>query len=350
MPAYQGRCWTITVKDWHYFDQVDCLKEIGDYQDEDGNYIVRYLSIGKHLGPQRGYQHCHINLEFEKRVTMTFIKRDLFGRSDIHCEGRKGTRQQCDTYLAKNGYFMTIVNRRETQPGRRTDLEHIREMVNDGKNLMDCFEEHFATTVRYTKGIKEYIGLLNRKRAREVEATDPEVIVFVGPAGSGKSYHCYNDEDFRKDGYRFPIQMQSKIYFDGYLGEKTIWFDEFSGRTMEFSKFCQLAQSYSGRYECKGGSVEIYGLKKILISTIAYPANWWAGSDRFNLDPNQLWRRLTKCYYLGPPRTTSDGVREFAIPLEFNPRELVTREQEEILKKHVKYPSDITEENVLDID
>ena len=50
-------------------------------------------------------------------------------------------------------------------------------------------------------------------------------------------------------------------------------------------------------------------------------------------------------------RTTADGVREYAIPLEFNPRELLTREQEEILKRHVKYPSDLQpDDSILDID
>ena len=120
---------------------------------------------------------------------------------------------------------------------------------------------------------------------------------------------------------------------------------------MPFGKFCQLADRFPGIYETKGGSVLISGLKKILISTISYPSTWWAGSNRFNLDPEQLYRRLTKCYYLGPPRTTADGVREYAIPLEFNPRELLTREQEEILKRHVKYPSDLQpDDSILDID
>ena len=47
---------------------------------------------------------------------------------------------------------------------------------------------------------------------------------------------------------------------------------------------------------------------------------------------------------MGPPRTTADGVREFAIPLEFNPRECGVRDAEEILKRNVKYPSDLMEE------
>ena len=138
--------------------------------------------------------------------------------------------------------------------------------------------------------------------------------------------------------------MDSKIYFDGYNNQKTLWFDEFSRKTMPFTKFCQIADRYPGRYETKGGSVLIYGLKKILISTVEYPALWWAGSDRYNKDPEQLFRRLTKCYYLGQPRIKEDGEIEYAIPLEFNPRHLRTQYDEEILKGNVKYPSDLMEE------
>ena len=145
-------------------------------------------------------------------------------------------------------------------------------------------------------------------------------------------------------GYRFPIQMDSKLYFDGYDRQKTLWFDEFSGKTMQFTKFCQLTDRFGARYETKGGSVLIFGIKKILISTIQFPHLWWAGSERFNTDTEQLYRRLTKCYYLGQPRIKEDGTKEYAIPLEFNPRECCnTRDFEEILKRHVKYPSDLME-------
>ena len=351
MPAVQVKMWTMTVKNWDLFDNMEKLDQVADYQTEDGKYLVRYLSIGKHLGPQRGYQHCHINLELEKRQTMGWIKRVLFGIPDMHCEKREGTREQCDDYLSKDGEFKVIVNRRQIGRGHRSDLDEIHDMIKEGKDLLDVFESHFASTVRYSSGLEKYIVLHDSKRARELETTAPQVIVYVGPAGSGKSWHCFNDEDFKESGYRFPIQMYEKVYFDGYNREKTIWFDEFNGRSMPFGKFCQLADRFPGIYETKGGSVLISGLKKLLISTISYPSTWWAGSNRFNLDPEQLYRRLTKCYYLGPPRTTADGVREFAIPLEFNPRELRTKDDELILLRNVKYPSDLQpDDSILDID
>ena len=294
---------------------------------------------------QTGYQHVHMNLELENRKTLTFVKSKLFNIPDMHCEPRRGTREQCNAYLNKDGQFREVCNQRKLQPGKRTDLDHIHDMIAEGATLFECYEEHFGTVVRCEKGIRNYISLRNQLEASSTVYEPPEVIVYVGPSGSGKSWHCNFDPDFvGNQGYKFPIQMDSKLYFDGYDGQKTIWFDEFSGKTMQFSKFCQLADRYPSRYETKGATVYVFGLKKILISTIQFPHLWWAGSERFNTDTEQLYRRLTKCYYLGPPRTTADGVREFAIPLEFNPRECGVRDAEEILKRNVKYPSDLMEE------
>lgn len=344
MPSKQARTWTMTVKNWDLFDKQDWEERIKNHEEPDGSKLVRYLSIGKHTGQQTGYQHVHMNLELEKPKTLTFVKNKLFNIPDMHCEPRRGTREQADAYLNKDGEFKVIVNTREIKPGKRSDLDEIHDMIKEGASLYDCYEEHFSTVVRCERGLRDYITLRDTILATKTKYPAPEVIVYVGPSGSGKSWHCSEDPDFEAGGYRFSIQMDSKIYFDGYNNQKTLWFDEFAGTTMPFTKFCQIADRYPGRYETKGGSVLIYGLKKILISTVEYPALWWAGSERYNKDPEQLFRRITKCYYLGNPRTTSTGDIEYAIPLEFNPRHLRTQYDEEILKQNVKYPSDLMEE------
>lgn len=344
MPSKQARTWTMTVKNWDLFDKQDWEERIKNHTEPDGSKIIRYLSIGKHTGEKTGYQHVHMNLELEERKTMSWIKNTLFDCNDMHCEPRRGSREQCNAYLNKDGQFREIINTREIKPGKRTDLEDIHDMIKEGASLYDCYETHFDTVVRCERGIRSYITLRDTILATKTKYPAPEVIVYVGPSGSGKSWHCSEDPDFEAGGYRFSIQMDSKIYFDGYNNQKTLWFDEFAGTTMPFTKFCQIADRYPGRYETKGGSVLIYGLKKILISTVEYPALWWAGSERYNKDPEQLFRRITKCYYLGQPRIKEDGDIEYAIPLEFNPRHLRTQYDEEILKQNVKYPSDLMEE------
>ena len=345
MPSKQAKVWTMTVKNWDYFDKQDWEEKVKNLIEPDGSKIIRYLSVGKHTGQQTGYQHCHMNLELEKKKTMTWVKNTLFDCNEMHCEPRRGTREQCNEYLNKDGQFREIINTRTTQQGKRTDLDHIKELIDDGSSFFDLYDYHFGTVVRCEKGIRNYIAMKDTIEATSTIYEPPEVIVYVGPAGSGKTWHCATDPDYMNGkGYRFPVQMDSKLYFDGYDRQKTLWFDEFSGKTMQFTKFCQLTDRFGARYETKGGSVLVFGLKKILISTIQFPHLWWAGSERYQTDTEQLFRRLTKCYYLGPPRIKEDGTKEYAIPLEFNPRECGVRDAEEILKRHVKYPSDLMEE------
>lgn len=344
MGSPKARCWTMTVKNWDYFDTTDWEERIKNQKNQKGENLVIYLSVGKHTGEKTGYQHVHMNLEMTDQKTGYWVKNTLFGCNDMHCEIRRGTREQCDAYLTKDHQFREIINLRRLKPGRRTDLEDVYDMIQEGAAFWDLYDQHFATVVRYEKGLRNYIAMRNERIARQIIFEPPEVIVYVGPSGSGKSWHCSTDPDFKENGYKFPIQMDSKIYFDGYDGQKTIWFDEFSGKCMQFSKFCQLADRYPGRYETKGGTVFVFGLKKIIISTIQFPHLWWAGSERFNTDTEQLFRRLTKCYYLGRPRITDDGRKQYAIPLEFNPRECGTADAESILQRNVQY-TDIIEED-----
>ena len=344
MPAFKTRNWAISVKGWDYYDTTEWEEELINHTEQDGTKLVRYLSIGKHTGHKTGYQHCHLNLELERPKTMHFIKTKLFMRNDIHVEARKGTREQCDAYLTKDHYFREIANTRRLRPGHRTDLDDLYDMIEEGATLYDCYREHFGTTVRCYRGLREYIALRNTIQSTQTIFDPPEVIVYVGPSGSGKSWRCSTDPDYMAGGYRFSIQMDSKVYFDGYNNQKTIWFDEFSGRTLPFTTFCQLADRFAARYETKGGSVLISGLKKIIISTIQFPHLWWAGSERFNTDTEQLYRRITKCYYLGAPRITSTGRKQYAKPLEFNPRECGTGDFEAILRRNVEYEDPVEED------
>lgn len=344
MPCIKARTWTITVKNWDYFDTTEWEEEIRNQKNGKGEPLVIYLSIGKHTGHKTGYQHCHMNLEMTEQKTMAWLKRELFMRGDIHCEIRKGTREQCDGYLNKDGYFREIVNLRRLQPGRRTDLDRIKELIDEGTSFFDLYSENFSATVRYEKGLRNYIAMRDSIEATSTIFEPPQIIVYVGPSGSGKTWRCATDPDYiNGKGYRFPVQMDSKIYFDGYDRQKCLWFDEFSGKCMQFTKFCQLTDRFGARYETKGGSVLIFGIKKILISTIQFPHLWWAGSERFNTDTEQLYRRLTHCYYLGRPRISADGRKQYAKPLEFNPRECGTGDFESILQRHVEYEDPIGE-------
>ena len=122
--------------------------------------------------------------------------------------------------------------------------------------------------------------------------------MYIGKSGTGKSHRCYYDPDYRESGYKFPTQAPGKVFFDGYENQRVIWFDEFGGTVLPFSLFLRLSDKWDHRVETKGGTVLISGLRKILISTTTYPNKWWANCPKYLEDPRQLWRRLSKVYYI----------------------------------------------------
>ena len=142
------------------------------------------------------------------------------------------------------------------------------------------------------------MDVVRREQDRESERVELETIVYIGKSGTGKSHRCYNDPDYRESGYKFPTQAPGKVFFDGYDGQRTIWFDEFGGTTLPFSLFLRLVDKWDNRVETKGGSVLVSGLRKVLISTTTYPAKWWSNSPKYLEDHQQLWRRLTKVFYI----------------------------------------------------
>ena len=153
------------------------------------------------------------------------------------------------------------------------------------------------------------MDVVRREQDREAERVDVETIVYVGKSGTGKSHRCFNAPDYRESGYKFPTQAPGKVFFDGYDGQRCIWFDEFGGTTLPFTLFLRVVDKWDNRVETKGGSVLNSGHRKVLISTTTYPTNWWRQSIKYLEDPRQLWRRLSRVYYI--PKVTG----RFCIPV-----------------------------------
>ncbi|KAK8807869.1 hypothetical protein WA588_006357 [Blastocystis sp. NMH] len=208
-------------------------------------------------------------MEFEEIVTVRQIKSILHNPS-AHVEQRYGTAKETIEYCKKDNNFMEFG--KPKAQGERNDLNDV--------------------------GIERVQDLFRRKQQKLEERVQPTVLVYIGKSGTGKTHHCYHDPDYQASGYKFPVQQAGKVYFDGYDGESTIWFDEFGGSVLPFGIFLRLCDKLETLVETKGSSVCITNLRKILISTTTYPKNWWRDSRKYQEDPRQLWRRLTHVFYI----------------------------------------------------
>ena len=254
-----------------------------------------YVIAGLEQCPTTGRWHYHIYLEFDRPWSFARLRNYLpFAVNDI--QPRFGSVKEAVAYVKKGD------NWREkgevSEQGHRTDLNSLYDEIRGGASLSEIVEHHVGAYVRYHKGIEKLMDIVRREQDRESERVDVETIVYIGKSGTGKSHRCYNDPDYRESGYKFPTQAPGKVFFDGYDGQRTMWFDEFDGTTLPFSLFLRLSDKWDNRVETKGGSVLIYRLRKILISTTTYPGNWWSNSPKYLEDPQQLWRRLSRVYYI----------------------------------------------------
>nr|AIY31236.1 putative replicase protein [Dromedary stool-associated circular ssDNA virus] len=292
--------WILTTWD----PEAPYLKE--NWWEPQMDNLVQYVTVGHehcHEGEQREHWHIYFELSGNHRKNMASIK-EWLNDLTVHCEVRRGTGQQAIKYCQKGFDFWELGEPK--RQGSRSDLVNCKQLLEEGVSMIELAQAHFGDFVRYYRGLYQYADLLSREKQRTAGLSEVEVTVFIGPAGSGKTYNCSKIKaEYEENGmgcYQFMQQQNGKCYFDGYEKQKCIWFDEFTGSTMQFNHWCRLADKYGVRVETKGGSVQISGLKRIIISTIIPPGEWWPNSQSFRDDPEQLWRRITEIYYC--PKST----------------------------------------------
>lgn len=168
--------------------------------------------------------------------------------------------------------------------GRRTDLEVIKESVDQGITTERLWDDHFATMVRYHKSIKEYKRVKTPKRD-----WPPNILILIGPSGCGKSTTARSSYP---NAYWLPPNGK---WWDDYDGHETIVFDEFYGHRMPFSTLLQLLDSTPLNLETKGGSVAIVARNYVFTSN-QHPKDWYDNekTHQVSWEASPLNRRITE--------------------------------------------------------
>lgn len=137
-------------------------------------------------------------------------------------------------------------------------------LTKDQKN--ELFEEWNDTWVRKKKDVL----------ALEAERFPPkwcddakEVIVYYGPANTGKSHRAHRDYP---DAYEV-MPNSGRQWWDGYDGEETILFDEFRGN-LPYGELLSILSGGDLRGEVKGCTV-ILRHKRVVFTTNVKPEYWY---------------------------------------------------------------------------
>lgn len=153
-------------------------------------------------------------------------------------------------------------------------------------------EEAPVTYVRYHKGFQAL------KLQWDIASCkpEPEVVVYYGATGTGKTYLC---QQASPDAYF----VSSYQWYDGYNGTDDVIMDEFNGQ-VAFERLLRMLDKYRFQVQTKGGHV-VWNPRRIFITSHFHPNEWYPDkADRFP----ELFRRITKLHHL-KRKLRADGAR-----------------------------------------
>jgi len=257
------------------------------YQEEEGENKTRHL---------QGY------FVLKKRMELPALKKLLLPLGSPHLEVRKGSHEQAKAYCMKEdtrvvGGMDNEVNpdfhERHEDKGTRNDLLAVKEAIDEGKNELELWEEHFVQMVKYRNSLNYYAILKKPKRSWKTY-----IKVFYGPTGTGKSRAAF--EEAGEDFYNLTPGQTPKggqLFFEGYRGQENVVFDEFYGSSMGWSQLLALTDRYPATVMVKGSSV-VWAPKRMWITSNQHPSQWYL-KLHLNCDAQYetLKRRLDSIVY-----------------------------------------------------
>lgn len=236
-----------------------------------------YCVFGRETGAS-GTPHYQGYIEFPRAIGFPTIKRAI---GNAHLEKRRGTAQEAADYCKKDGDFTEWGE--ISQQGARNDLNEAVASLRTG-GIQQVARDHPAQYVRYHRGFQalHFIDLASQTRE------PPTVIFCYGPPGCGKTRLAY------ADGNGVAKLCLAQGWFDGYLGEGEVIFDDFDGARskLALSQLLNYLDRYPALVPVKGGHVPLVATT-IWVTSNVHWKQWYDWSERSS-QYHALTRRFTK--------------------------------------------------------
>lgn len=226
---------------------------------------IKYCLWQLEEAPTTGTAHYQGYIEFKANQRRNKVASILPG---AHLEKRCGNADQARAYCGKEetrlagpweyGVFTPSLQ------GRRTDLENLRALLDNGAPIEQVAQEHWGDYLRYRPSILAYKAMKTVPRNSD---TPPEVIIYFGPPGTGKSYRCRHDH-----GDDIFTKPKGK-WWDGYSNQKTVYFEDFYGE-YPYTEMLNVLDSGPCTVEIKGACIPLLATK-FLFSSNKHPRDWW---------------------------------------------------------------------------
>jgi len=205
--------------------------------------LIRYMVWGEETCPKSKKKHMQGWLQLKVKKTLGGVKK-LIGSIKTHLEACRGDEYDNDVYCKKDQKF-TIKGKFVTQ-GQRTDLEGIKEMLDEGVSMKKVADANWEVYCKYHRAFDKYEQMVIKSKTKEFRHVD--VTVLKGPTGCGKTRIAVESEP--EDYYK--IQGDELKWFDGYEQQNTLVIDEYDNQ-INITKLLSLLDGYQLRLPIKGG-------------------------------------------------------------------------------------------------
>lgn len=238
---------------------------------------ICYLVFGKETG-ENGTPHLQGFISLSSRKSFPWVKNAISERA--HIEVAKGTTKQASDYCKKDGDFQEFGELPRGR-GARSDIASCVAQIKEGKNIREITEAHPEIILRYGSGV-----LRLRQHFRPTRNAPPQIWVFWGPTGTGKTRRVWEFTDPDKLWVH-----PGERWFDGYDGHDAVLFDDFDGSWFKLSYLLKLLDRYVMPVPVKGAQVW-WCPKTIYITSNIKPDEWYPQGNQNHRAA--LMRRLTE--------------------------------------------------------
>lgn len=218
--------------------------------------------------PTTGKEHTQGYIMLSKRMRLNQVKA-LLQSDQAHLEAARGTPRANMEYCTKETsrsagpfYFPSESDWQDIKgSGKRSDLDDLKDAIDNGASIAEVANEHFASYLKFSNGIRSYMALRAQPRVNQ----EMDVKFWYGATGTGKTKGVFDLFD-HNDVYVVMRPTNGSLYYDGYIGQKCILFDDFYGWA-PLSHMLNIMDRYPMNLKVHGGMVPVLASTSTIIIT-----------------------------------------------------------------------------------
>lgn len=275
----------------------------------EADMLIKYMCYAEEIGEKCGTPHLQGFLSFkDPQYIMSLVKllpvmeikeiiNDEIVISDLswhvmHCNASEDdNRKYCEGLVKKKGDVLnpTFVQWGERPGmGARTDITALVNLAKSGVSYDAIMEEHCITNYQQIQVLKEHCTLkLNGAPRNLIERQ--YVVYAYGKTDVYKTSKLW--EEF-KGAYDTNVNAR---WFGGYVGQETIFIDDFRVNFCEYNVLLKILQNKPFRAEVKHGFVQLKHTTSVISSCLP-PTELEFKLDKGD-DRDQFYRRISEIRY-----------------------------------------------------